>query len=215
MNYIYDVILNFQKEYFDFYEWNKNDNIYHMRKTPIIKISNHQFLEIKNNVVKFDEKNLKLFSNKNGMAERFKQNSINKIKYIFVLCSEQEAIAIKLNKNGVIKLKSSLLPDEQDDAIEIVKFQNEFKLNYKIIQKNITKNFKTRFEIENEKFIHEELDKVYKQKNKQKLNYLYLECFNKNEPNIEIAYKRLKKEINKTNDNFKKIYNIFKITKQK
>lgn len=215
MNYIYDVILNFQKEYYDFYEWNKDDNIYHMRKTPILKINNHQFLEIKNNIVKFDENTLKLFNTKNAIAERFKQSNINKLKYTFILCSEQDAIAIKLNKNGTVKLKSSLLPDEQDDAIEIVKFQNETKLNYQIIQKNTIKNFKTRFELENEKFIRDELDKVYKQKNKQKLNYLYLECFNKGEHNIDVAYNQLKKEIDKANDNFKKIYNIFKITKQK
>ena len=59
MNYIYDVILNFQKEYYDFYEWNKNDNIYHMRKIPIIKINNKQFFEIKNNTIRFDEETLK------------------------------------------------------------------------------------------------------------------------------------------------------------
>ena len=47
MNYIYDVVLNLQKEYYDFYEWNQNDNIFHMRKIPIIKINKKQLLEIK------------------------------------------------------------------------------------------------------------------------------------------------------------------------
>ncbi len=215
MNYIYDVILNFQNEYFDFYEWNKTDNIHHMRKIPILKINNQKFSEIKKHIVKFDEKLIKYLNNKNAIAERFKQNSITKMKYTFIICSDHEVMAIKLNKNGLISLKSSLLPDEEDDALEITKFQDEINLNYQIVQKNKKNNFKTRFELENENFIQTELDKVYKQKNKQKLNYIYLECFNKNEPNIDIAYNKLKKEINKTNNNFKKIYNIFKMIKQK
>lgn len=213
MNYIYDVILDFQKEYYDFYEWNKNDNIFHMRKIPILKINEKQFNEIKNNIVQFSEATTKLFNFKT--AERFKQNNITKMKYTIIISTENQAMGIKINKNGIIQLKSSLLPDEQDDVIEIIKFQNEAKLEYKIIKNNKKNNFKTRFEIENENFIYNELDKVYKQKNIQKLNYIYLECFNKQEPNIDLAYKKLKSEINKTNENFKKIYNIFKMTKQK
>ena len=27
MNYIYDIVLNFNKEYYNFFEWNKRDNI--------------------------------------------------------------------------------------------------------------------------------------------------------------------------------------------
>ena len=215
MNYIYDVILNFQKEYYDFYEWNKNDNIYHMRKIPIIKINNKQFFEIKNNTIRFDEETLKFFNTKNILAERFKKNSISKIRNTIILGNEYEALAIKLNKNGLINFKSALLPDEQDDVIEILKFQKEFKLNYQIIHNQKTNNFKTRFELENEKFIMNELNKIYNEKNIQKLNYLCLECFNKPEKNINEAYKKLKKEIKKANSNFQKIYEIFKISKQK
>ncbi len=212
MNYIYDVVLNFQKEYYDFYDWNKSDNIYHMRKIPIIKVNNKQLLDIKNNTVKFNEDTLKYFNIK---AERFKQNSIAKIKYTIIIGNEYEAIAIKLNKDRIVHLKSSLLPDEQDDVVEILKFQRETKLNYQIIKKSKINPFKTRFETEHEQFIHKELDEIYRQKNIQKLNYLCLECFNAPETNINRAYEKLKKEINKTNDNFQKIYNIFKIIKQK
>lgn len=212
MNYIYDIVLNFQNKYYDFYDWNKNDNIYHMRKIPILKINSKQLLDIKQNIVKFNDDTFKTF---NVKAERFKQNSITKIKYTIILGDEHEALAIKINKNGLIHLKSSLLPDEQDDVIEILKFQNETKLNYQIIKKDKQNPFKTRFELEHESFIKNELDKIYRQNNIQKLNYLCLECFNKPETNIQHAYQKLKKEINKANDNFQKIYNIFKITKQK
>ena len=31
MNYIYDILLNFKKEFFEFYEWNLNDDIIHIK----------------------------------------------------------------------------------------------------------------------------------------------------------------------------------------
>lgn len=214
MNYIYDVVLNLQKEYYDFYEWNQNDNIFHMRKIPIIKINKKQLLEIKTHLIKFNGETLKYFNTKIH-AERFKENNITKLKSILILSAKNFALAIKFNKNGIITYKSSLLPEEQDDILEISKLQKETVLDYKIIKKNKTKAFKTRFELENEKFIQNELDTIYKEQNTKKLNYIYLECFNKTEKDYEIAYRKLKKEIYKTNNNFKKIYNIFKITKQK
>ena len=106
MNYIYDVILDFQKEYYDFYEWNKNDNIFHMRKIPILKINEKQFNEIKNNIVQFSEATTKLFNFKT--AERFKQNNITKMKYTIIISTENQAMGIKKKKNGIIQLKSSL-----------------------------------------------------------------------------------------------------------
>lgn len=212
MNYIYDVLLNFQKEYYDFFEWNQNDNIYHMRKIPIIKISTIQLNEIKNNIVKFDNNTLNLINSK---AERFKKNTISKLKYIFIVGNSEDCLAIKLNKNGIITHKSSLLPNEQDDIIEILKLQQEINLNYTVIKKQPINNFKTRFEIENEKFILDELNKIYKQNDFQKINYLCLECFNQSEINIDKAYFKLKKEIEKTNNNFTKLYNIFKMINQK
>ena len=40
MTYIYDILLNFKEELIEFYDWNKNDNIIHIRKIPLLKISN-------------------------------------------------------------------------------------------------------------------------------------------------------------------------------
>ena len=89
MNYIYDVLLNFQTEYYDFFEWNQNDNIYHMRKTPIIKINKKRLNELKNNIVKFDDDTLNIINSK---SERFKQNNISKLKYIFIVGDEHECL---------------------------------------------------------------------------------------------------------------------------
>ena len=125
MNYIYDVILNFQKNYYDFYEWNKNDDIYHIRKIPILKISKKDFIEIKNNNIVFDKTSINFLENPKIQAEKFNQTGITKIKRTIIIACENMAMALKINKNGQIEYKSSLLPEENEDAIEIIKFQKE------------------------------------------------------------------------------------------
>ena len=43
MNYIYDIYLNFNKDLYDFFDWNKNDKLIHIKKIPIFKISEENF----------------------------------------------------------------------------------------------------------------------------------------------------------------------------
>ena len=43
MNYIYDIVLNFNKEYYNFFEWNKRDNIVNVKKIPLIFVYNDTF----------------------------------------------------------------------------------------------------------------------------------------------------------------------------
>ena len=51
MEYIYDIVLNFQKTYYDFYEWNRADKIINIKKIPIYKIDVNDYLNIKKNEV--------------------------------------------------------------------------------------------------------------------------------------------------------------------
>ena len=34
MNYIYDILLNLNQHAYEFFEWELNDNIVHVKKTP-------------------------------------------------------------------------------------------------------------------------------------------------------------------------------------
>ena len=64
MNYIYDILLNFNDMLYDFYDWNVNDNILHIRKIPLIQISKKQLNDIKENEVEFDIEFLEKIKNK-------------------------------------------------------------------------------------------------------------------------------------------------------
>ena len=71
MSYIYDIILNFQKNYYEFYEWNDEDEITHIKKIPIFKTTTIDFQTIKKDTIKFSEKFLETINNK---TEKFKKN---------------------------------------------------------------------------------------------------------------------------------------------
>ena len=43
MNYIYDIVLNFNKLYYDFYEWKESDNLLNFRKIPLFKIDDKDY----------------------------------------------------------------------------------------------------------------------------------------------------------------------------
>ena len=38
MTYIYDIVLNFNNDFYEFYEWDKNDNLTLIKKIPLIKV---------------------------------------------------------------------------------------------------------------------------------------------------------------------------------
>ena len=46
MNYIYDVVLNFNKEFYEYFEWKKKDNIINIKKIPVFNVSNEIFLSM-------------------------------------------------------------------------------------------------------------------------------------------------------------------------
>lgn len=212
MNYIYDILLNFNKNLYDFYDWNKKDKITHIRKIPSFKISDRDFINIKENTVKISNEFIRQINNK---TEEFKKTGITKLKYTSLLSNGKDVIAIKWNKNGINEKKSTLCIDEQEEIIEIINKQKEIPLKYKIVKKENKTNFKTRFEIENQTDINRKLLDIYRQKDYKKMSYIHLECFGKKQQNIDVAFERLKKEITKQNDNFYKIYNFFKTINQK
>lgn len=202
MNYIYDTYINFQNTYFDFFEWNKEDNISHIKKIPIFKITTKLLINLKDNQIQIEKTFLQKIQNK---TETFKNK---KIEYASIFSDGNDIVSIKFTKEGINKQKSSIRIDEQEELINIIKRKKENLIDYKTISKNNKIIFQTRLEKENKKKMLEKINILYKNKESQKIKYLYLECFGKNEKNINKAIEKIKKEIIKTNDNFHKITNI-------
>ena len=200
MNYVYDIYLNFNKTAYDFFEWEKNDKITHIKKIPIYKINSKFFRLIVNNNVKFDIMFLKKIYNK---TELFRNS---KIEYATLLCDENNIIGIILNKDGIGTLKSFLFIDEELEVLDEIKDIKKENINIKIINKNKIE-LKTRNDIKIEKFINREINNI----DPNKFKYIYYELFNKKINNI-YNIKNYTSLLLKDKLKYKRLYDILKIT---
>lgn len=192
MKYIYDVILNFNEEFLEFYEWKDNDNIEYVKKIPLIKISDNQFADLKNNKIIINNDIVKNLYNR---CEVYTNSGIENIEYASLFCTNDAVIALEFNEKGVSIFRSDLLIDESLDILEYTKKMKITKIEYDMISKYKTVLI-TRKEIDMISFIKKELINIYKCANIDKLNYIYYECFNKLENNINKIMMDLEKHIN-------------------
>lgn len=201
MNYIYDILLNFNEEIYDFYEWNTNDDITHIRKIPIIKTNSLHMKNIKINYIEFEEQFLSTIKNK---TEIFSGRTIKNMEYSFLISDGIEVIGFNI-KNNKIKY-SKLLLNEESEVLEVVGRLKENELQYNVLSKKNTSEFKTRKEREMYKFVIKEIKKLKNEENIDKLKYISYECFSEKIEND--IYENL---INKIDENYIKLYKIFKL----
>ena len=198
MNYIYDIILNFNEKYIDFYDWNISDDIIEVRKIPIICVDSKTYSDLLNSNFKLENTFYNKVINK---CEVYAGKSIKRIT-AFLITDKSNITAFKINKK--IYYSSLQIDDELDILDDITLEQSNIK--YKIIKKN-KYELKTRNQIKNELFIKDTLSKMFVENNYEKLKYIYYECFNKKENKIEIIIK----ELNNIESNSKimtKLYNV-------
>ena len=212
MNYVYDIVVNFNRMFFDSFEWNRKDNILHVRKTCFFLVSDECYLDFKLKDVVVDKSFLNKIYNK---TEIFTQQNVKILNYVCLITNGLEVICIKFNKNGNIIEKSSLLIDEELDILDSVSELEIFDVNYKVVGYDNVINFKTRKEKDIENFINFKLNNLSKN-DVDKLKYLYLECFNSHEDDYLKALNKIKKELEINFDVVSlKIYIFFKLTSVK
>lgn len=212
MNFIYDIILNFNDELYESFEWEIGDSLLHVKKIPIFRIQKKEYYNIKNNKVVFDKDFLQKIFKQNNV---YKSSRVNGEQYISLIAFEEEVIAIKLNNKGEIIQKSHLLIDEERSVLKVVHRLEIDSLNYKILNSDNDHPYLTRKEKEDIRKIVNKITELYKNKEQNKLEYLYLECFGKQEKNIDIIFEKLKTEVIKTSETFNKIIDFFELIKQK
>ncbi len=210
MSYIYDILLNFNENLYDFYEWNLNDDIVHIRKMPIIKVSTTQMIDIIQKKIKFTNDFLNKVKNK---TELFTNKAVKLLNYSLIISDNNKALGILLNDSGELIKYSSLLIDEELDVIEMAYNLEETKLEFEIINTFNAKEFKTRKEEAMQKFILKELDVIKKTADMDKLKYLCFECFDeKIETRDELITKIETNLKNNWNEVYLKVYNFLKLT---
>lgn len=210
MNYIYDILLNFKEIYYDFYDWNISDEIQHIRKIPLFKISKKDLNNIINNNIKIEDNILSKINNK---TEIFNNNKVQNSKYATLFSDGDDVVAIIFDKNGCSKKISSLLIDESCEVLEVALDIPLIKINYDIVSENKKNVYITRKEYERFKYINKQINKIDIKSDISKLQYLYYECFGKFETDANTIIENLKKELNnKWHTLNESVYNFFKIT---
>lgn len=201
MNYIYDIYLNFNKQLYDFFDWNKTDKLTHIKKIPIFIINEYDFNQISKYNIKLEKNIFKYIENKTTIS-----NKNNKDKNFALFSDKNNIIAVEFNNKAESIKKSYLFITEELDILEsAVNFKVD-KINYNILNK--TPLFlKTRKQIKEEIFIKNELKNI----DQKKLKYIFLEFFNKYEFDNNIIKKKLL-TMSKNKKNYKKLYNILKLT---
>lgn len=201
MNYIYDIYLNLNETLYDFFDWNKNDKLLHVKKIPIIKVNEETLKDLLSNEIYINEKLLLNIYNK---TEIWNINS--KINYCALFSDNNTILAIEFDNKGKSIKKSFLFVDEELEVLEVLSKLNEKLIDYKILKKD-NNILKTRKQIKEEEFINNEL----KNMEDSKLKYIYFECFGKLEKNKKVIKEKLNK-ISKNSKIYKNLYDILKLT---
>lgn len=196
MKNIYDILVNFKKIPYEFYEWNKEDDVKHVKKMPSIKVSDSALYDIFYNEVKISKNFLDQIKDK---TEIFFGRAIKKVKYACVIYNDDVALSILLNDNGEIIGKSKLLFDEEEDVLKDDVSLKE--IDYEVIKKSKKISGLTRRETKIVLLLSKYLDKIHESKKNDEIKYMYFECFNTMEEDNEKAYKNLKNEVLKANLN--------------
>jgi len=195
MNYIHNIYLNFNNEYYDFYEWVDNDNIIHLNKIPIIKVNSNILKEILINKILIDNELYKRINNKT-------ESNTNKYKTSLLITDNKDIIALSFDKNHISTYISSLVLSDELDILNEINNIKEYNLKYKIVSKRkyITD---TREDLKMKKYILKNI----KNTSYDRLKYIYYDCFNKEENNYDIMFKNIIKKLKVDNKLVSKIYN--------
>lgn len=177
MDYIYDIVLNFQNEYYDFYEWESKDKVINIKKILVYLVNNTDYLNLKYNEVVLDRKILP-----------------KQIK-MFLVTNGLEVMGLMLDNDGKVIKRSSLLFDEADEVLEEKETIKALPLKYK---KNILKPHISisRILTEKTKYIKKFFSNIDISKDEYLLKYIYYDIYKEDEINVNKVYKKLKELIN-------------------
>lgn len=208
MIYIYDILANFDDEIIDFYDWMETDYMEHIRKIPMIKISDKLYNSFLNKGVKVGSEFLNKIKNK---TEIFSGNEIERVEYGVLISTNVDALLCLFDKQGNIKELSKLLIDEELEIIEIAKGLDYYKLDYCFINSKSEYNMYLRSEKKVINKILSMLKNLKEENNESLLKYLYYEWF-LSRPKSKNYYTKLvndiKKEYSLKHEKFLEIINI-------
>ena len=202
MNYVYDILSNFNQELYDFYDWDKNDNFTHLRKVPSFRVSKEVLVDLMFKKVKIKGNLLKLIKDK---TQVFTKEGVDVIEYCFIVSDSVNALGVILDEDGVVYKRSKFLVSEELEINKCLKTSKIYNVEYNLLSSKTHYSNMTRNEEKVTNLILNELELIMD--STDKIDYLYYEWFNK-EAAIN-AYTLLVKSIKKDyTDKHREFYSL-------
>jgi len=203
MSYIYDIVLNFNKLYYEFYEWKETDNLLNFKKIPLFKVNDVDYLALRYDDIVMD----------NDFISGIKDSSYlvdSNEKIIACLISNGKgAIGIKFDDGGNIVGRSSLIFDEEEEVLEEVITSNEYPIKYILINHNLDNKMFSRCIYEKKEYL------IYffnSNNNIDIYRYIYYDFYEREESNVNKIKNRLLNILNNDwNDECERLYNSIKL----
>ena len=200
MNYIYDIVLNFNKELYEFFEWKDDDNLINIRKIPLIKINDDDFVSLLYNKIKIEKLVLDTFKKKFSLYSEEINGNV-----ICIVTNGQSAMGVMFDQLGNLIGRSAMLLDEEEEVLEESENLEETKLLYEI-NKTQQVNIKlSRVEIEKKQYIENFLNAIDDIKI---LKYIYFDYFDREAEKEDIKKILLMELEKKWDNNLNRLYTL-------
>lgn len=200
MNYIYDIVLNFNKELYEFFEWKDDDNLINIRKIPLIKINDDDFVSLLYNKIKIEKLVLDTFKKKFSLYSEEINGNV-----ICIVTNSQRAMGVMFDQLGNLIGRSAMLLDEEEEVLEESENLEETKLLYEI-NKTQQVNIKlSRVEIEKKQYIENFLNAIDDIKI---LKYIYFDYFDREAEKEDIKKILLMELEKKWDNNLNRLYTL-------
>ena len=211
MNYVYDILQNFNQELYDFYDWDKNDNFTHLRKVPSFRVSKEVLVDLMFKKVKIKGNLLKLIKDK---TQVFTKEGVDVIEYCFIVSDSVNALGVILDEDGVVYKRSKFLVSEELEINKCLKTSKIYNVEYNLLSSKTHYSNMTRNEEKVTNLILNELELIMD--STDKIDYLYYEWFNTNKGKNK--YKKLvssiKSSYTSNHEYMLELLNLLKIKKQ-
>lgn len=202
MNYIYDIILNFNEEFYDFYEWKSNDNVINVRKIPVLKVDENTYISLRNNKVQVSMETIdSLKKNFSLYNEKIEGN------IICLITNGMSAFGVMFNNNGYLIKRSGMLFDEEEEVIDESENIKEVKIDFIKNEKQKSNNI-SRIVKEKQKFIKDYISSL---DDELTLKYIYYDYFEKEENKNNIKEILLSEINSEWNSKLSKLYDLTKL----
>lgn len=175
MNYVYDILSNFNQELYDFYDWDKNDNFTHLRKVPSFRVSKEVLVDLMFKKAKIKGNLLKLIKDK---TQVFTKEGVDVIEYCFIVSDSVNALGVILDEDGVVYKRSNFLVSEELEINKCLKTSKIYNVEYNLLSSKTHYSNMTRNEEKVTNLILNELELIMD--STDKIDYLYYEWFNTN-----------------------------------